>query len=149
LGFAELVAKTNNPLGRPVGSRNKRTVELWGDLEKRGDLDPAKYLSSIVSDRNRPEELRLQAAGLLMPYKYSKHGAIPEPPPLVWVRQPVHLPHPHVTEIRQVVENIEYLSDLRRGGGLDLASADSLISDQRLHSRRADRGNQAVARARR
>jgi hypothetical protein len=42
------------------------------------------------------------------------------------------LPHPHVVELRQVIENTEYISDLRRAGKLDMAAADALISDQRL-----------------
>jgi hypothetical protein len=67
-----------------------------------------------------------------MPYKYSKCGTTAQPLPLVFNTVPVDLPYPHVTEIRHVVENIEHLSGLRRDGRLDLASADSLISDQRL-----------------
>jgi hypothetical protein len=105
---------------------------LWGALEKRGDIDPAQYLSSVVSDKKKPELTRIQAAGLLMPYKYSKCGTTAQPLPLVYVDRPVDLPHPHVTELHQVIENTEYLSALRRDGKLDLAAADSLISDQRL-----------------
>jgi hypothetical protein len=63
-----------NPTGRKVGSRNKRTEEIFNRLEARGDLDPADLLSSIVTDQQEPKELRIQAAGLLMPYKYSKMG---------------------------------------------------------------------------
>jgi hypothetical protein len=63
--------------GRPAGSRNKRTAEIFNRLENRGDLDPADLLSSIVTNNQEPKELRIQAAGLLMPYKYSKCGTAP------------------------------------------------------------------------
>ena len=33
--------QVGNPNGRPKGSRNKRTEELWNKLEARGDRDPA------------------------------------------------------------------------------------------------------------
>jgi hypothetical protein len=60
--------------GRRPGSRNKRTAEIFTRLENRGDLDPADLLSSIVTNNEEPKELRMQAAGLLMPHKYSKCG---------------------------------------------------------------------------
>ena len=65
--------------GRRLGSRNKRTAEIFHRLEDRGDLDPADLLSSIVTNNQEPKELRIQAAGLLMPYKYSKCGTAPVP----------------------------------------------------------------------
>src|SRR5262245_65784824 len=63
--------------GRRHGSRNKRTAEIFNRLENRGDLDPADLLSSIVTDNEEPKELRIQAAGLLMPYKHSKMASVP------------------------------------------------------------------------
>jgi hypothetical protein len=65
--------------GRQLGSRNKRNAEIFHRLETRGDTDPADLLSSIVTNNQEPNELRIQAAGLLMPYKYGKHGSIPPP----------------------------------------------------------------------
>jgi hypothetical protein len=65
--------------GRRPGSRNKRTAEIFHRLENRGDLDPADLLSSIVTNNEESKELRIQAAGLLMPYKYSKCGTAPVP----------------------------------------------------------------------
>ena len=69
--------QVGNPNGRPVGSRNKRTEEIWSRLEARGDLDPADVLSEIVSDKTLAKELRATAANFLMPYKYGKRGVIP------------------------------------------------------------------------
>jgi hypothetical protein len=63
--------------GRRPGSRNKRTEEILTRLENRGDIDPADFLSSIVSNNEEPKELRIQASGLLLPYKHSKCGTIP------------------------------------------------------------------------
>jgi hypothetical protein len=105
---------------------------MFQRLAKRGDRDPAYIISEIASSEAERKELRIQAAAALLPYRYAKHGLLPLPAPLVYVEHPVELPHPHVTEIRQVVENLEYLSGLRRDGLLDLAAADALISDQRL-----------------
>jgi len=53
--------------GRPRGSRNRRTKEIFDRLEERGDLDPADLLSSIVTNTEELKELRIQAAGMLMP----------------------------------------------------------------------------------
>jgi hypothetical protein len=61
---------------RRHGSRNKRTAEI-STVSRPGDLDPADLLSSIVTNNQEPKELRIQAAGLLMPYKYSKCGTAP------------------------------------------------------------------------
>ena len=69
--------QTNNPNGRPVGSRNRRTTEVFLRLEDRGDKDPADFLSEIVTNEQEPKELRVQAANFLMPYKYGKRGTIP------------------------------------------------------------------------
>jgi hypothetical protein len=60
------LGRTNNPNGRPVGSRNKRTEAIWGVLEARGDIDPAEHLSSIVSDPKQSAELRAAAANYLL-----------------------------------------------------------------------------------
>jgi hypothetical protein len=124
--------RTNNLNGRPPGSRNKRTEEIWAKLEKRGDLDPVEYLSSLVDNEKKPDEIRIAAAVALAPYRHSKKGLDPQPAPLVFVETPVELPHPHVTEVGHVVANIEYLTNLRASGRLDLDACDRLISDQRI-----------------
>jgi hypothetical protein len=65
--------------GRPVGSRNRRNDELMRRLKDRGDTDAAEYCSSIVSSQTEPTELKLMAANYLLPYLYSKRGAMPPP----------------------------------------------------------------------
>src|SRR6516225_1306612 len=65
--------------GRPPGSPNKRTNELRLRLKNRGDVDPADFCSSIVSNPNEPTELKLAAANYLLQYFYSKQGGVPPP----------------------------------------------------------------------
>jgi len=110
--------------GRRHGSRNKRTAEIFHRLETRGDIDPADLLSSIVTNPQEQQELRIQAAGLLMPYKYGKHGSIP---PLRYIDEPVQLPEP--LTIEQATKNIAYISNLKAQGLIDLDFANSLIAD--------------------
>jgi hypothetical protein len=110
--------------GRRLGSRNKRTAEIFHRLETRGDIDPADRLSSIVTNPQEQQELRIQAAGLLMPYKYGKHGSIP---PLRYIDEPIQLSEP--TTIEQANKNIAYISNLKAQGLIDLDFANSLIAD--------------------
>src|SRR6516165_1991463 len=110
--------------GRRPGSRNKRTAEIFNRLENRGDIDPADLLSSIVTNPQEQQELRIQAAGLLMPYKYGKHGSIPTPR---YIDEPINLPEP--TTIGQANRNIAYISNLKAQGLIDLDFANSLIAD--------------------
>ena len=117
--------------GRPVGSRNKRDAELVALLEKRGDRLAADILSEIANDKNQSMGLRTQAATALAPYQHAKFGLIPAPPPQVFIEAP-ELPYPHVETLLHVVENIEFLSALRREGKIDLAACDALVADQRI-----------------
>jgi hypothetical protein len=110
--------------GRQLGSRNKRNEEIFHRLETRGDIDPADLLSSIVTNPQEAQELRIQAAGLLMPYKYGKHGSIPAPR---YIDDPIQLPEP--TTIEQANKNIAYISNLKAQGLIDLDFANSLIGD--------------------
>jgi hypothetical protein len=123
---------SRNPSGRPVGSRNKRDLELLDRLEKRGDRLAVDILSEIGNNVNEAMPLRIQALAAVAPYQTAKLGLIPAPAPLVYVEQPVALPHTACTEIGHVVENVEYLTGLRATGRLDLDAADRLISDQRI-----------------
>jgi hypothetical protein len=140
-GFIEQMANPNwkkgvsgNPKGRIPGVPNKRNAneELFHRLKARGDRDPADVLSEIASDQKAEANLRVAAANGLMPYKYSKRGLTSEPVPLVFVIEPVQLPHARAASVPEVVENLQYLSDLRATGRLDLDAADRLISDQRI-----------------
>jgi hypothetical protein len=65
--------------GRIPGRPNRRTFELQQRLKERGDVDPADFCSSIVSSDKESTELKLAAANYLLPYLYSKRGAMPPP----------------------------------------------------------------------
>jgi len=110
--------------GRPPGSPNKRTNELRRRLQDRGDVDPADFCSAIVSNPNEPTELKLAAANYLLPYLYSKRGAVPTPR---YIDEPIQLPEP--TTIEQANKNIAYISNLKSQGLIDLDFANSLIAD--------------------
>ena len=93
--------------GRRPGSRNKRTAEIFYRLESRGDLDPADLLSSIVTNNEEPKELRIQAAGLLMPYKYSKCGTAPVQ---VYIDVPLDTPEfTHLSDAEQFLAKVAAL----------------------------------------
>jgi hypothetical protein len=107
--------------GRRHGSRNKRTAEIFNRLENRGDLDPADLLSSIVTNNEEPKELRIQAAGLLMPYKYSKCGTAP-----VQVYIDVPLDTPEFTHLSDAESFLAKIAALVAHGQLDFQAGQSL-----------------------
>jgi hypothetical protein len=107
--------------GRRHGSRNKRTAEIFNRLEERGDLDPAELLSSIVTNNQEPQELRIQAAGLLMPYKYSKCGTAP-----VQVYIDVPLDTPEFTHLSDAEQFLAKVAALVAHGQLDFQAGQNL-----------------------
>jgi hypothetical protein len=112
--------------GRPAGSRNRRTEELWKWCEEQKHTDPAHYLSTVVNDEAAPRELRALAANYLLPYKYSKFGTTP---PTRYIENALTLPR--ATTVEQANENISRISEMKALGQIDLDFADSLISDNR------------------
>jgi len=107
--------------GRRHGSRNKRTTEIFNRLENRGDLDPADLLSSIVTNNEEPKELRIQAAGLLMPYKYSKCGTAP-----VQVYIDIPLDTPEFTHLSDAEQFLAKVAALVAHGQLDFQAGQDL-----------------------
>jgi hypothetical protein len=107
--------------GRRHGSRNKRTAEIFNRLENRGDLDPADLLSSIVTNNEEPKELRIQAAGLLMPYKYSKCGTAP-----VQVYIDIPLDTPEFTHLTDAEQFLAKVAALVAHGQLDFQAGQNL-----------------------
>src|SRR5215831_8785230 len=107
--------------GRRLGSRNKRTAEIFNRLENRGGLDPADLLSSIVTNSQEPKELRIQAAGLLMPYKYSKCGTAP-----VQVYIDIPLDTPEFTHLSDAEQFLAKVAALVAHGRLDFQAGQNL-----------------------
>jgi hypothetical protein len=107
--------------GRRLGSRNKRTTEIFHRLENRGDLDPADLLSSIVTNNEETKELRIQAAGLLMPYKYSKCGTAPVQ---VYIDVPIDVPEfTHLSDAEQFLAKVAAMVSR---GALDFQAGQNL-----------------------
>jgi hypothetical protein len=104
--------------GRPKGSRNKRTSELLIRLDERGDIDPADFLSSIVTNEQEPKELRIQASGLLLPYMHSKLGTVPAPRFLE-----IHIIVPTFTSTIQAEEYLNEIPQLLGRGEIDSQTA--------------------------
>jgi hypothetical protein len=107
--------------GRPVGVPNRRSRELEQRLKDRGDVDPADFCSSIVSNPNEPTELKLAAANYLLPYLYSKRGALP-PPRYIELEVDVS-EFSHVSDAENFLAKIALLA---AKGHLDIQSAQEL-----------------------
>jgi hypothetical protein len=132
--------------GRKPGSQNRVSYELRERLKKRGDKDPAEFLSGIVTNEQEHKELRIAAANVLMPYLYNKLAPISAPPMLIILEDTVSIPYPHPKTLLEARENIAYISDLKAQGQIDRAWAESLVHDQRaLHDSLVDEANLIAA----
>jgi hypothetical protein len=118
---------SGNPNGRPTGTRNRRDRELIEQLKARGDIDSADFLSSIVTDPSNEKSLRVTAASYLLPYQHAKVQSVPA---LVFIIEPVELPHSAPTNIYGCIANISHIGSLFRAGTLDLASRDAMAAEQ-------------------
>jgi hypothetical protein len=86
-------------------------------------------LSEVVSGNGQyTQELKVQAANYLLPYKHSKCGTTPVPR---YVAEPVQLPHLTPVTLEQINANINYITELKAQGSLDIDIADSFINGQR------------------
>jgi hypothetical protein len=118
-----------NASGRPKGTRNKRTQEILDMIAERGDTDPLDYLSGIVSGNGQyTTEQKTIAANYLLPYKHSKCGTTPVPR---YIAEPIELPHLKPQTLEQINENINFITELKAQGRLDIDIADSFINGQR------------------
>jgi hypothetical protein len=144
--------QSGNPNGRAPGTPNKRSEELRIRLKNRGDVDPADFCSSIVSNTNETNDLRLQAANYLMPYLYPKRGAITESS---FIDFQVEFPHPEPKTITQSNANILHLCNLMAQGQIDQTWGDKLVAiqcrvrdglvdDAKLASDNASHGDQVI-----
>jgi hypothetical protein len=105
------------PTGRPKGSRNKRTEEIFQILEGRGDKDPIDYLSDVVTN-GKDESLRILAANYLLRYKHSKRSAAVTPR---FVETPVEVPV--FNTVQEVETYLAHIPVLLGKGELDSQTA--------------------------
>lgn len=80
-------------LGRPVGSRNKRTQELLDAVMSTG-ITPVDYLLSVMRDTDNEQSVRVEAAKALLPYLHAKLHSVEvstlsKPLPLASVEVPI------------------------------------------------------------
>ena len=108
--------------GRPPGSRNKRTAELWDLLEKRGDRDPIEFLSQIVSDNTIPLDTRRQAAVDIAPYKHSRCQSVPTPQ---YIEEPIEVPE--FTSVAVAKSFLAYLNQLYCSGKYSAKSLEPAV----------------------
>ena len=93
--------QSGNPLGRPKGSRNKRTRTLIEAAQAGGQL-PLDYMLTVMRDPKAPTKRRDEMAKAAAPYLHSRlasieqHGADDKPP--VQTRIRVSFVNPDGTE---------------------------------------------------
>jgi hypothetical protein len=86
----------------PKAEPRKKDAELWSRLEARGDKDPAKFLSGLVANEADPQS--------------------PEPR---FVNVEVRITK--ATTVSQGRENLQFISELKADGRIDVEYADALL----------------------
>jgi hypothetical protein len=109
--------QSGNPAGRPKGSRNRRTQEMFDLLESRGDIDPIDFLSDYITN-GKDDNLKVQAANIVAPYKHSKQSTTPAPR---FIPEPITVPD--FTSIEQAEQYLASLPVLLGRGELDSQTA--------------------------
>jgi hypothetical protein len=115
--------------GRPAGARNNRTTEIIQQIVAAGHKDPLLTLAELQAN-SQDEAIRATAANMLAPYIHAKNATKPVQPDPVYIQEAISLPAP--STIRQAAENIYRLTEMKSTGKLDIATADSLINDQKV-----------------
>jgi hypothetical protein len=114
--------------GRPPGIPNRRSRELEQRLKDRGDTDPADFLSSIVTNQTEPTELRIAASNYLLPYLYSKRGAMP---PSRYVELQIDVPE--FTNVSVAEEFLARILSLVARGHLDIGQGQELAALAKMY----------------
>ena len=110
---------TNNPKGRPAGSRNRRTTEALDLLDERGDRDPIDIASEFANNANLIPEQRAPCVKLVADYKHSKMGATIT---RAYLSEPIEPPFVPAKSFHEINQNKAHLDGLWNSGRLDLAS---------------------------
>jgi hypothetical protein len=128
--------QSGNPNGRPTGARNRGSYELRERLKARPNhIDPAEFLSDIIASPTASTECKIAASGNLMPYLYSKLGAIT---PQRFVETIIHVPEFH--SIDDVEKFLNHLTRHVARGSLPLEQGKELadLARQWVHTHYAD-----------
>ena len=107
--------QTNNPNGRPAGSRNRRTTEVLDLLDERGDRDPIDIASEHANNPNLSPEQRAPYVKLVADYKHSKMGATI---PRSYLTEPIEPPFVSPKTFHEINQNKAYLDGLWNAGRL-------------------------------
>lgn len=131
---------SGNPNGRPVhladGKKvQKRLQEAFTSIAEfivsvgaTNFTNAVDILMAFANDKDTPSSLRISASAAAAPYQSPKKAAVPVPQ---YIPKPVTVPHPIPSSLEQINANIVFITTRKAAGEIDLATADSLITDQR------------------
>jgi hypothetical protein len=114
--------ESGNPKGRPKGTFKRDSALVLRVLKDRNDTDPLALLSTIVTCAEAPLELRVQAAGMLAPYRHARCSTR-------YISRKIKLPE--VETVEQATACIARISTLAAAGKLGLDEANDLIGHQK------------------
>jgi hypothetical protein len=115
--------QSGNPAGpRPGTKHRKDSALVLRILKDRNDTDPLALLSTIVTCAEAPLELRVQAAGMLAPYRHARCTTR-------YIKRKIKLPV--VTTVEESTACIALISQLAAAGKLGLDEASDLVNMQR------------------
>jgi hypothetical protein len=104
------------------GTKRRKTQLVMRLLKDRGDVDPMRLLSTIVSCAEGDLNLRAQCAIALLPYFYSRST-------VRFIKRKIKLPV--VTTVEESTACIAFIGQLAAAGKLGLDEASDLVNMQR------------------
>jgi hypothetical protein len=114
--------ESGNPKGRPKGTFKRDSALVLRILKDRNDTDPLALLSTIVTCAEAPLELRVQAAGMLAPYRHARCTTR-------YIKRKIKLPV--VSTVEESTACIALIGQLAAAGKLGLDEATDLVNMQR------------------
>jgi hypothetical protein len=114
--------ESGNPNGRPKGTFKRDSALVLRILKDRNDTDPLALLSTIVTCAEAPLELRVQAAGMLAPYRHARCTTR-------YIKRKIKLPV--VSTVEESTACIALIGQLAAAGKLGLDEATDLVNMQR------------------
>jgi hypothetical protein len=115
---------SGNPKGRPaahLSDSHSRELRLKAEDLKKGGIDTLVFLAGLVAADELPATLRMQAAGLILPYQHARAAR--------FIGKPVELPV--VTNAAEATAAIAQISTLAAAGTIGLDEANDLVAHQK------------------